>query len=289
MKKIFFALVLFVSVVVSAGNSFYVVMKDGSVEYYPVEKLDSATFINPDVVRMRGFNDMAAEIFNLRRELDSLKATFLDFTTNQSMGIVKKKDLSMLGITSDTLVDLGLSVKWANFNVGANECYESGDYYSWGSTRQVDSYVEDSCEVLTLDTFPLRATGVCDDRYNLASAYDVASVKWGDGYRMPTSSEFLELSDKTVSRWLTVVVDDSTLVGGVYFKSLVNGKSIFMPASGDRRGDDLFDKGRFAMYWSASASPSVYYSYCLYFDNSRLQVGNDKRFYGMTVRPVKAK
>lgn len=32
-------------------------------------------------------------------------------------------------------VDLGLSVKWATCNLGANAPEEFGDYYAWGETR----------------------------------------------------------------------------------------------------------------------------------------------------------
>mgnify|MGYP006967156998 CR=1 FL=1 len=37
-------------------------------------------------------------------------------------------------------VDLGLSVKWATFNVGANAPEEYGDYFAWGETDPKNSY-----------------------------------------------------------------------------------------------------------------------------------------------------
>lgn len=37
-------------------------------------------------------------------------------------------------------VDLGLSVKWASFNIGASKEYEYGDYYAWGETTTKDNY-----------------------------------------------------------------------------------------------------------------------------------------------------
>ena len=33
-------------------------------------------------------------------------------------------------------VDLGLSVKWASFNVGATKPEEYGGYYAWGETEE---------------------------------------------------------------------------------------------------------------------------------------------------------
>lgn len=32
-------------------------------------------------------------------------------------------------------VDLGLSVKWANMNIGASNIYDVGEYFAWGETQ----------------------------------------------------------------------------------------------------------------------------------------------------------
>lgn len=37
-------------------------------------------------------------------------------------------------------VDLGLSVKWATVNIGAETPYEIGDYFAWGETEPKDNY-----------------------------------------------------------------------------------------------------------------------------------------------------
>lgn len=297
MRKIAFVIALLSSILAYSENTFYVVMKDGSVEYYPVEKLDSATFIEPKVEKVRGFNDMALEIFNLRRELDSLKANcckmstsdLINFSINNEMGYVMQKDLPLLGITSDTLVDLGLSVDWTSMNIGAEKSYDYGDYYQWGSTKVFDNYVEDSCVYLKFDTLQLVEAGYCDKHNNLKSIYDVATAKWGKGFRMPTKEEITELSNNTVSRWISIIVDDSTIVSGMYFRSIINGNSIFLPASGERIGEELYNEAKLAMYWSSTASSSTYYSWCIYFDYSKVQIGNDKRYYGVSVRPVHEK
>ena len=39
-------------------------------------------------------------------------------------------------------VDLGLSVQWANMNVGASSIFEAGGYYAWGETSEKQSYAE---------------------------------------------------------------------------------------------------------------------------------------------------
>ena len=43
-------------------------------------------------------------------------------------------------------VDLGLSVKWADRNVGATSAEEYGDYYSWGETQTKDNYDYQTCK-----------------------------------------------------------------------------------------------------------------------------------------------
>ena len=37
-------------------------------------------------------------------------------------------------------VDLGLSVKWATFNVGATSSNEIGNFYAWGEIEPKDTY-----------------------------------------------------------------------------------------------------------------------------------------------------
>lgn len=39
-----------------------------------------------------------------------------------------------------TAIDLGLSVKWADRNIGASAPQQSGDYYAWGETETKREY-----------------------------------------------------------------------------------------------------------------------------------------------------
>ena len=41
-------------------------------------------------------------------------------------------------------VDLGLSVKWATYNIGASKPSEYGDYFAWGETKTKDSFLENN-------------------------------------------------------------------------------------------------------------------------------------------------
>ena len=74
-------------------------------------------------------------------------------------------------------VDLGLSVKWASFNVGATSQSEMGDRFAWGETSPKELY--------TPNTYTF-ADGKNESRsLTLSNSYDAASVNWGNGWRMP--------------------------------------------------------------------------------------------------------
>ena len=46
-------------------------------------------------------------------------------------------------------VDLGLSVKWATCNLGANAPEEFGDYYAWGETRPKETFTDENYNEVT--------------------------------------------------------------------------------------------------------------------------------------------
>ena len=57
-----------------SADQFYVIMKDGSVESYPSDKVDSISFDDPQIAKIMGFNDMAAEIVKLKERVEALEA-----------------------------------------------------------------------------------------------------------------------------------------------------------------------------------------------------------------------
>ena len=86
-------------------------------------------------------------------------------------------------------VDLGLSVKWATCNVGADSPYEYGDYYAWG-------------EVETKSTFIPSDYNSTNNSTDLSLSYDAANANWGGEWRTPSVTEYRELmnSDNYISR-----------------------------------------------------------------------------------------
>lgn len=130
--------------------------------------------------------------------------------------------------------------------------------------------------------------GVKDNITTLELEDDVAHVKWGGTWRMPTITEFEELTYKCIWTWTT-----KGGVNGYEVKSKINGNSIFLPAAGlvgDRYDSSkLIYAGEDGFYWSASLSKErSYYA-------SRLQFNSESKFWkdeglqregGLSVRAV---
>ena len=185
------------------------------------------------------------------------------------------------------VVDLGLSVKWATCNVGAENPEDAGDFFSWGETSPKDIYYSTtdkycSCpdgETSCYDESHYTKYNSTDGKTVLDPEDDAATVNWGSGFRMPTREEFLELINKCTWTW------DSSHMG--YLVAGSNGNSIFLPASGYRNGSGLYYQGSYGFYWSSTlGSCSRYYAYYLYFGSSYHYVSYGSRCYGFPVRPV---
>lgn len=185
-------------------------------------------------------------------------------------------------------VDLGLSVKWATCNVGASKPEDYGDYYAWGETATKSDYRWETYKWSkgTYNTLTKYCTdsddGTVDNRTTLSSSDDVATVKWGSKWRMPTKEETQELCDKCTWTWTTQ--------GGVNGMKVTgpNGNRIFLPAAGFRDGTGLYFRGLFGNFWSAALhgddSCSAYY---LYFGSGGSYWDRwFGRSVGFSVRPV---
>ncbi len=168
-------------------------------------------------------------------------------------------------------VDLGLSVKWATCNVGANSPSDYGDYYAWGETSTKSSYTEDNSIT----------SGKSMNDIGGNSSYDVARAKWGGSWRLPTKAEFQELIDKCTWTWTTQGGHNGYKVTGK------NGKSIFLPATGWREGTLSFFVGESGNYWGSTPGESnTDDAYDLFFNSSNYYTRWVNRFYGYSVRPV---
>lgn len=84
-----------------------------------------------------------------RIEWNRLIAVLLLFVVSTSMG--KAQENLYTTAELHEYVDLGLSVKWATCNVGANTPEEFGDYFAWGETAPKSEYTWSSYTYCTDD------------------------------------------------------------------------------------------------------------------------------------------
>ena len=203
----------------------------------------------------------------------------------------KFSDIVELGATSGEAIDLGLpsGLKWASFNVGASKPEEYGCYYAWGETEEKDVYGDwttykwsnGSSDSLT-KYCTTSSQGSVDNKTVLDLEDDVAHVKWGGNWRMPTQDEVNELLDNTTSEWTNL-----NGVNGRKFTSKTNGNSIFLPATGVFWDSGIFNAGSGGWYWSSSLYESnPYRSFDLNFGSEDAGCYNNNRTDGRTVRPV---
>ena len=192
------------------------------------------------------------------------------------------------GALSPTIVDLGLSVYWATCNIGAASPEEYGDYYAWGETETKSNYSWGTylwCNgsYNTLSKYNNYSSyGFVDNLVQLQPDDDVAHVKLGGNWRIPTNEECEELTYQCTWNW--------TSQNGVsgYRVTGSTGNSIFIPAAGYRNGTILSNVGVRGDYWSSIQVNGIPYQACnLDFD----QYGfyrhfDDERYYGRSVRPV---
>ena len=159
------------------------------------------------------------------------------------------------GDKDNEYVDLGLSVKWATMNVGANAPEEYGDYFAWGETKPKDDYelstykwCNDSYNELTKYCTD-SDYGINDNKTVLDLVDDAAHVNWGGTWRMPTIDEMDELVEKCSWEWTTQNGVNGEKVTGP------NGNSIFLPAAGFYSGNKLVVLDEIGRYWSSALYP----------------------------------
>ena len=181
-------------------------------------------------------------------------------------------------------VDLGLSVLWANMDVGATSETEKGTLFAWGETSGKTHYGWDnyawcmgSDNTLTkycLDFSSLHGDGIYDYWFDktgskakpdgktaLLPGDDAAHVNWGGKWRMPTHGEVVELLQKC--KW----------VGSWVYNKDDNNKRIYINGT-----------------WSSDAFPiPPNLAYVLNEKDGVYEYRTVDRCYGFPVRPVMPK
>ena len=178
-------------------------------------------------------------------------------------------------------VDLGLSVKWANFNVGAFHPTHCGDYFAWGETEPKETYSWATYKWCDGTEANITKYNTADGKTILEPADDAAQVQWGGKWRMPTKEELQELIDSC--QWERVTLN--SVIGNKITGP--NGNSIFIPAAGSYNSFDnqLHSVGSTGWLYSSSAVSNTS-AREISIGYSGAQSTSCSKCVGLTIRPV---
>ncbi len=199
--------------------------------------------------------------------------------------------------SAEQAVDLGVSVLWSPWNVGAKSADGSGVYFAWGEADIKADY--------SWETYKWNAAKAAEPKLNkyasgggagrgktkLDPADDPAEAGWQGGWRCPTRAEVNELLEKCDWEWKAKDNwQGNQLAGWLVSKRGDKSKSIFLPAAGRKNRGGTFYSGYGGYYWSSELVPdSLHNASILHFDfDIRRPDVCDFRF-GLTVRPVRAR
>lgn len=166
-------------------------------------------------------------------------------------------------------VDLGLSVKWAAWNMGASSINDVGGYYGWGDpTGELESYT--SSDYAT----GYKELSICGTRY------DIATINWGKDWRLPTVEQIKELLDNST---IQATVQD----GVPGYLLTCNGKTLFLPKGGYKLKGETRSSGVMAYYWTGEQSDQLYpYDMCVSTTETYKSSAIPNKAYHMLIRPV---
>lgn len=166
------------------------------------------------------------------------------------------------------LVDLGLSTKWAKYNVGATDEKQLGGLFGFGDMTgfQTSINLEDYASADIYKT----------DR-------DVANKVYGSWVTMPTIDEFEELFTECKKEW---VEDTENHVAGYKFTG-PNGNSIFLPAAGTRTQGNVSGEGLNGYYLSGSINATDNrFAMAYNFDQNAARRTTTPVYQALAIRPV---
>lgn len=177
------------------------------------------------------------------------------------------------------MIDLGLpsGTLWACCNVGASKPEEYGGYYAWGETEEKAVYDPETYKYYNNKQWIELGSNISGTKY------DVAYVRWGGDWQMPTIEQINEL--------IEICKHKNTSLNGIKGGRVIgeNGNSIFLPATGFHSGTDLFRLGKDG-YYGCGTQCREYdgRAYSLFFSDtgSWYYTYSFKRSFGFSVRPV---
>jgi len=191
--------------------------------------------------------------------------------------------------TDHAYTDLGLSVLWSPYNLGATGTSEIGDYYAWGETAPKDNYRWTTYQFGnysdgSLTKYCNNSTyGTVDDLTELEVSDDAAYASWGVSWRIPTKEDFEELEDNCTVSLQTY---------GLLKVTGPNGNYILVPYSSIKDSEGVYPTpSGSATFWSSTVHGTdcryadAYYIWNDYYDP--IAWGGWDRYVGFPIRPVR--
>lgn len=300
MKKLFLILALVAFSLLSMAQTNQLVWYNGRLMYgASVDKIDSLTFT--EVTEVDTLDILLPRTVFL---IDTVFVYDTIYISNCDSVPTEKPDDN--GTENGyEYVDLGLSVNWATYNVGATTPEGYGNFYAWGETQPKEVYDVTTykyCEGTNKSYFKyctdtnFGLAGFVDGKLILEAMDDAASVNWGGTWRMPTFEEQRELIENCYMAWTEI-----NGVKGCLFRSKIEGyedKTIFIPAAGYMyvgthttmetnmycwsSSLDVRDTVNYAIYDTDNSSFALYMG----FASNGLKWAQTGRYFGYPVRAV---
>jgi hypothetical protein len=174
-------------------------------------------------------------------------------------------------------IDMGLSVKWADFNLGGKVETDCGGYFGWGDATGENRSVRSG----------QYAPGKLFTTIGGDPNYDIATAKLGGHWRLPTCKEVEELIRMCNPTYTTKTAIRNGVAVNVkgWEMTAINGNKIFIPCAGVRTGEndtDINDLDKYAYIWTDSvAEEGIYYEIA-----RDIRQGVLLKSRGLSVRPV---
>lgn len=196
----------------------------------------------------------------------------------------ERKGGSMKGtLNGHEWVDLGLpsGTRWVTYNVGAASPDEFGNYYAWGETEPKDEYIDINSLTHRKDVSWLKSHGIIGEDGLLTKEHDIATIQWGEPWRMPTDAEYEELIDLCNWEFTDYKGTNGYLVTGP------NNETVFIVAAGFKQGAEAEYIGDYGDYWSSTVVPDLVGAACsLGYSSKAYGRRRYARFAGRSIRPV---
>lgn len=250
------------------------------------------------------------KLFNIQRLALAAAAVFLCSAIGaQNAVVVHKKDGSEFRVALNDIekieyddsigsqyeyVDMGVSVMWATTNLDitqpdnkAQSSSDFGGYYGWGDPT--GKHLEQTgntnrSNFITDFNLYLSIYGGTEYTDISGTVKDIARMKWGGSWRIPTIEEWKELRDNCTYQLATRGGH-----AGYLLTSKVNGNMLFFPLAGWRIGDYVKDANEVARYWSSTLlEDDTSLTSCYYIGMASIEpiVMQGQRFCGFSIRPV---